>query len=219
MSKDKAIQKQTLVQKVVAAFSKMTGGKELLQEIKDFKLSLEEVTPDVKPDEKKDEVKMMEVKTKDGKVISYTSENLDVNTPVTITNADGSTETDGEYTLENGDTLTVAAGVVTAVKKAEAIIDELPVMDLPMLMAKLSAQKVEVEKAYETKLSSVVSELTKKIEVLTAQNLELTKATSTLLKFNKALIEIPVEEKEVLSLEDFDKLTPLQKRRAQKENA
>lgn len=214
------MEKQNLIQKVVAALSKMVNGAELIKEIKAFKLGLSEqeladkaaadkAAADKAEADKKAGIKMMSDKTKDGlKVISYDATKLDVNVPVVITNADGTpAETEGEFTLENGNIIKVVGGVVVEIKPADPAGNEMPIA----MKAMFAEQKAEVENKF--------TALTKEVEKLTAENKELTKITSTLLEFNKKLLEIPIEEVVNLSSEDLEKLTPLQKRRYQKENA
>lgn len=94
-----------------------------------------------------------EAKTSDGKTLKTTSDSISVGSDLLIVAADG-TETaapDGEYTLENGDMITVSQGKVTAInemelnQEEEAVIQQAAMKIVEPIIKKMQARIDELE--------------------------------------------------------------------------
>jgi hypothetical protein len=150
-------------------------------------------------------------KTQDGKTLS-TEGDFTVGAPVMEVGVDGTKApvADGSYVLEDGSTVVVTGGLITALnpKVEQAVPAPVP------MEAQLSAHKTEVEKLIDTKLSFHAELLLKKIELLEASN-------KTLVQFADAVLNTPVPDNEPakritfekeLSTEEYNKLTNNEKR-------
>lgn len=100
--------------------------------------------------EEKEEVKLQEVSTKDGKTLSTPSEKIDVNSEIYQIDEEGNQipVEDGSYELEDGTTIEVKGGIVAEIaqsseEKSEEMEDEKPEEDKP------EEEKVDEEKPEE----------------------------------------------------------------------
>ena len=90
-------------------------------------------------------VTLAQVKTKDGAMISYEGEKLDVGVAVKMVGADGvsSDITDGEYELEDGSKVTIKGGLVESIVPMTAPIVE--PLATPEMMTKLTEVQTQLE--------------------------------------------------------------------------
>ena len=90
-------------------------------------------------------VTLAQVKTKDGAMISYEGEKLDVGVAVKMVGADGisSDITDGEYELEDGSKVTVKGGLVESI--VPAVVVEVEPLATPEMMTKLTEVQTQLE--------------------------------------------------------------------------
>jgi hypothetical protein len=171
--------------------------KEEIETINKYNLSLNEAITPPAP------VQLTETKTDKG-ILSHEGE-LKEGTPVMI---EGMPAPDGDYTLEDKTVLTVVAGSITAVKKAESEVKP----EAPAEMAaQLSAHKKEVEKAFELKLASEKADLMKEIEELKNQN-------KIFFSFMDKVLKTPVDTTVVVPEKSWEDMTPLERYRYQKGN-
>lgn len=161
------------------------------------------VTLGLKPEEAKIEVDLAQVKTEDGQA-TFESDNFAVGEAVFIMTPDGNIPCpEGEFALENGNTMTVDANgtiVEVATKEEEApeeepMVEEVVAEDQPMkdqiaempMAKKVVKSKTEMEESY---FSKQMSELEAKFEArlsalemekmqLSEQNKELTERLAT----------------------------------------
>lgn len=155
----------------------------VISKIKDFiitKLSVDErvaleglnpvAAPSTMPtDEKKPsteqtpEVKMKEAKTVDGLVFAYDGE-LSIGTAIMdITSGTASPVMDGEYTMEDGNIVTIASGVVAEIASKAEEAPELPEVVAPEL--KMPDMKTQMS-AMQVSLESQISSLKKQVVLL-----------------------------------------------------
>jgi len=155
----------------------------VISKIKDFiitKLSVDErvaleglnpvAAPSTMPtDEKKPsteqtpEVKMKEAKTVDGLVFAYDGE-LTIGTAIMdITSGTASPVMDGEYTMEDGNIVTIASGVVAEIASKAEEAPELPEVVAPEL--KMPDMKTQMS-AMQVSLESQISSLKKQVVLL-----------------------------------------------------
>jgi len=148
----------------------------VISKIKDFiitKLSVDErvaleglnpvAAPSTMPtDEKKPsteqtpEVKMKEAKTVDGLVFAYDGE-LSIGTAIMdITSGTASPVMDGEYTMEDGNIVTIASGVVAEIASKAEEAPELPEVVAPELkMPDMKTQMSNMQVSLESQISSL----------------------------------------------------------------
>jgi len=155
----------------------------VISKIKDFiitKLSVDErvaleglnpvAAPSTMPtDEKKPsteqtpEVKLKEAKTVDGLVFAYDGE-LTIGTAIMdITSGTASPVMDGEYTMEDGNIVTIASGVVAEIASKAEEAPELPEVVAPEL--KMPDMKTQMS-AMQVSLESQISSLKKQVVLL-----------------------------------------------------
>jgi hypothetical protein len=149
-------------------------------------------------------------KTQDGKTLSVEGEFI-VGAPIMEVGADGTKApvADGSYILEDGSTVAVTGGLITALTpKVEQAAPPAPAQ----FEAQLSKQKTELEKYIETKLAAEKDVLIKKIEALEVSN-------KTLVQFADAVLNTPVPDltpnpvkfEKQLTDEEYNKLTNYEK--------
>ena len=133
---------------------------------------------------RQEQVALTEAKTKDGKVLTYEGELAQGVAISLVTEAGSSPAPDGEYEMEDGTKVSVAAGVVSGIEKPEMQAPEAPMPPemVQQMETKFSAQIKEVENAYEAKVTA----LNKTIAELTSD----VKFTANLLQ---KLVETPIE--------------------------
>jgi hypothetical protein len=148
----------------------------VISKIKDFiitKLSVDErvaleglnpvAAPSTMPtDEKKPsteqtpEVKMKEAKTVDGLVFAYDGELVIGTAIMDITSGTASPVMDGEYTMEDGNIVTIASGVVAEIASKAEEAPELPEVVAPELkMPDMKTQMSNMQVSLESQISSL----------------------------------------------------------------
>jgi len=155
----------------------------VISKIKDFiitKLSVDERValeglnpvaekPTMPTDEKKPsteqtpEVKMKEAKTVDGLVFAYDGELVIGTAIMDITSGTPSPVMDGEYTMEDGNIVTIASGVVAEIASKAEEAPELPEVVAPEL--KMPDMKTQMS-AMQVSLESQISSLKKQVVLL-----------------------------------------------------
>jgi len=148
----------------------------VISKIKDFiitKLSVDErvaleglnpvAAPSTMPtDEKKPsteqtpEVKMKEAKTVDGLVFAYDGELVIGTAIMDITSGTASPVMDGEYTMEDGNIVTITSGVVAEIASIKEEAPELPEVVAPELkMPDMKTQMSNMQVSLESQISSL----------------------------------------------------------------
>lgn len=158
-----------------------------------------------------------QMKTQDGAItVSIGGQAPAVNVPVMdVTSGAPTPLADGTYTLEDGSSITVAAGVITAFTPAAA-------PDMPAdFKTQFAAQKMEFETMISLKLKAVNDQIAiqKKETAEQAQTIaDLTEINKTVVSFMEQIMETPVPEpeKKKFDYEAFEKMSSLEKRRYQK---
>ena len=151
----------------------------------------------------------VELKTIDGNVVGV--DKLETGGVMTI---DGAVPADGDYTLESGEVVTIAGGVISTVSPAEMKEEEKPAEEKPTEEPK----PVEDEKL---KTEEIKKELMAGIESLfnsfkQSQEQKFAELENKLKGFGTIIsdfAETPIEQPKV---KDWDEMTPLEKRRATK---
>ena len=190
----------------------------VISKIKDFiitKLSVDErvaleglnpvAAPSTMPtDEKKPsteqtpEVKMKEAKTVDGLVFAYDGE-LTIGTAIMdITSGTASPVMDGEYTMEDGNIVTIASGVVAEIASKAEEAPELPEVVAPEL--KMPDMKTQMS-AMQVSLESQISSLKKQVVLLN--------------KVVNEILNTPIQNETKVS-KSWEELSPLEKFRLSK---
>jgi hypothetical protein len=190
----------------------------VISKIKDFiitKLSVDErvaleglnpvAAPSTMPtDEKKPsteqtpEVKMKEAKTVDGLVFAYDGE-LTIGTAIMdITSGTASPVMDGEYTMEDGNIVTIASGVVAEIASKAEEAPELPEVVAPEL--KMPDMKTQMS-AMQVSLESQISSLKKQVVLLN--------------KVVNEILNTPIQNETKVS-KNWDELSSLEKFRLTK---
>jgi len=191
----------------------------VISKIKDFiitKLSVDErvaleglnpvAAPSTMPtDEKKPsteqtpEVKMKEAKTVDGLVFAYDGE-LTIGTAIMdITSGTASPVMDGEYTMEDGNIVTIASGVVAEIASKAEEAPELP---------EVVAPELNYPKEMDTKMSAMQVSLESQISSLKKQVVLLNKVVNEILN-------TPIQN-ETKVTKNWDELSSLEKFRLTK---
>jgi len=148
----------------------------VISKIKDFiitKLSVDErvaleglnpvAAPSTMPTEEKKpsteqtpEVKMKEAKTVDGLVFAYDGELVIGTAIMDITSGTPSPVMDGEYTMEDGNIVTIASGVVAEIASKAEEAPELPEVVAPELkMPDMKTQMSNMQVSLESQISSL----------------------------------------------------------------
>ena len=191
----------------------------VISKIKDFiitKLSVDErvaleglnpvAAPSTMPtDEKKPsteqtpEVKMKEAKTVDGLVFAYDGE-LTIGTAIMdITSGTASPVMDGEYTMEDGNIVTIASGVVAEIASKAEEAPELP---------EVVESELKYPKEMDTKMSAMQVSLESQISSLKKQVVLLNKVVNEILN-------TPIQNETKVS-KNWEELSPLEKFRLTK---
>ena len=191
----------------------------VISKIKDFiitKLSVDErvaleglnpvAAPSTMPtDEKKPsteqtpEVKMKEAKTVDGLVFAYDGE-LTIGTAIMdITSGTASPVMDGEYTMEDGNIVTIASGVVAEIASKAEEAPELP---------EVVESELKYPKEMDTKMSAMQVSLESQISSLKKQVVLLNKVVNEILN-------TPIQN-ETKVTKNWDELSSLEKFRLTK---
>lgn len=190
----------------------------VISKIKDFiitKLSVDErvaleglnpvAAPSTMPtDEKKPsteqtpEVKMKEAKTVDGLVFAYDGELVIGTAIMDITSGTASPVMDGEYTMEDGNIVTIASGVVAEIASKAEEAPELPEVVAPELkMPDMKTQMSAMQVSFESEISS----LKKQVVLLN--------------KVVNEILNTPIQNETKVS-KSWEELTPLEKFRLSK---
>ena len=190
----------------------------VISKIKDFiitKLSVDErvaleglnpvAAPSTMPtDEKKPsteqtpEVKMKEAKTVDGLVFAYDGELVIGTAIMDITSGTASPVMDGEYTMEDGNIVTIASGVVAEIASKAEEAPELPEVVAPELkMPDMKTQMSAMQVSFESEISS----LKKQVVLLN--------------KVVNEILNTPIQNETKVS-KSWEELSPLEKFRLSK---
>lgn len=158
-------------------------------------------------------VTLSEVKTKDGKIISYEGELVEGTMVNVMDEATGLPipAPNGSHELEDGTIITTEEGIVKSVKKVEAPA-AVPAPSIEEMKTQLSAHKKEIESDYETKLSTQKKEFNDKLD-------ELSKIVLSQAKIIDTFINTPIETVQMesqnpkgeLSKEEYEKLSNFEK--------
>jgi flagellin-like hook-associated protein FlgL len=191
----------------------------VISKIKDFiitklsvdeRVALEGLNPVAAPaqlpvDEKKPstdqtpEVKMKEAKTVDGLVFAYDGELVIGTAIMDITSGTASPVMDGEYTMEDGNIVTITSGVVSElVSKAEEATEPVEVV----------APELNHPKEMDTKMSAMQVSLESQISSLKKQVVLLNKVVNEILN-------TPIQNETKVS-KNWEELSPLEKFRLSK---
>ena len=191
----------------------------VISKIKDFiitKLSVDErvaleglnpvAAPSTMPtDEKKPsteqtpEVKMKEAKTVDGLVFAYDGELVIGTAIMDITSGTASPVMDGEYTMEDGNIVTIASGVVAEIASKAEEAPELP---------EVVAPELNYPKEMDTKMSAMQVSLESQISSLKKQVVLLNKVVNEILN-------TPIQNETKVS-KSWEELSSLEKFRLSK---
>lgn len=190
----------------------------VISKIKDFiitKLSVDErvaleglnpvAAPSTMPtDEKKPsteqtpEVKMKEAKTVDGLVFAYDGELVIGTAIMDITSGTASPVMDGEYTMEDGNIVTIASGLVAEIASKAEEAPELPEVVAPELkMPDMKTQMSAMQVSFESEISS----LKKQVVLLN--------------KVVNEILNTPIQNETKVS-KSWEELSPLEKFRLSK---
>lgn len=191
----------------------------VISKIKDFiitklsvdeRVALEGLNPVAAPatmpvDEKKPsteqtpEVKMKEAKTVDGLVFAYDGE-LSIGTAIMdITSGTATPIMDGEYTMEDGNIVTIASGIVAEIASKAEEAPELP---------EVVAPELNYPKEMDTKMSAMQVSLESQISSLKKQVVLLNKVVNEILN-------TPIQNETKVS-KNWEELSPLEKYRLSK---
>jgi len=191
----------------------------VISKIKDFiitKLSVDERValeglnpvaekPTMPTDEKKPsteqtpEVKLKEAKTVDGLVFAYDGELVIGTAIMDITSGTASPVMDGEYTMEDGNIVTIASGVVAEIASKAEEAPELP---------EVVESELKYPKEMDTKMSAMQVSLESQISSLKKQVVLLNKVVNEILN-------TPIQNETKVS-KSWEELSPLEKFRLSK---
>ena len=191
----------------------------VISKIKDFiitKLSVDERValeglnpvaekPTMPTDEKKPsteqtpEVKLKEAKTVDGLVFAYDGELVIGTAIMDITSGTASPVMDGEYTMEDGNIVTIASGVVAEIASKAEEAPELP---------EVVESELKYPKEMDTKMSAMQVSLESQISSLKKQVVLLNKVVNE-------IINTPIQNETKVS-KSWEELSPLEKFRLSK---
>ena len=190
----------------------------VISKIKDFiitklsvdeRVALEGLNPVAAPatmptDEKKPsteqtpEVKMKEAKTVDGLVFAYDGELVIGTAIMDITSGTATPVMDGEYTMEDGNIVTIASGVVAEIASKAEEAPELPEVVAPEL--KMPDMKTQMSNM-QVSLESQISSLKKQVVLLN--------------KVVNEILNTPIQNETKVS-KSWEELSPLEKFRLSK---
>jgi len=190
----------------------------VISKIKDFiitKLSVDERValeglnpvaekPTMPTDEKKPiteqtpEVKMKEAKTVDGLVFAYDGELVIGTAIMDITSGTATPIMDGEYTMEDGNIVTITSGVVAEIASTKEEAPELPEVVAPEL--KMPDMKTQMSNM-QVSLESQISSLKKQVVLLN--------------KVVNEILNTPIQNETKVS-KSWEELSPLEKFRLTK---
>ena len=144
------------------------------------------------------EVKMKEAKTVDGLVFAYDGELVIGTAIMDITSGTASPVMDGEYTMEDGNIVTITSGVVSEIaSKAEEATEPVevvaPELKMPDMKTQMSAMQVSLE--------SQISSLKKQVVLLN--------------KVVNEILNTPIQNETKVS-KNWEELSPLEKFRLTK---
>lgn len=113
-----------------------------------------------------------EFKTKDGVSIFITDADAEGNPVATTSKAFSDANglvamANGDYVLENGNTLTIADGIVSVVKEVEVAPDPDPMAEMK---TQLSAHTKELDKTYAVKLAAIETKFTTELDKVKTTN-------------------------------------------------
>lgn len=191
----------------------------VISKIKDFiitKLSVDErvaleglnpvAAPATMPTEEKKpsteqtpEVKMKEAKTVDGLVFAYDGELVIGTAIMDITSGTATPVMDGEYTMEDGNIVTIASGIVAEIASKAEEAPELP---------EVVAPELNYPKEMDTKMSAMQVSLESQISSLNKQVVLLNKVVNEILN-------TPIQNETKVS-KSWEELSPLEKYRLSK---
>ena len=191
----------------------------VISKIKDFiitKLSVDErvaleglnpvAAPATMPTEEKKpsteqtpEVKMKEAKTVDGLVFAYDGELVIGTAIMDITSGTATPVMDGEYTMEDGNIVTIASGIVAEIASKAEEAPELP---------EVVAPELNYPKEMDTKMSAMQVSLESQISSLKKQVVLLNKVVNEILN-------TPIQNETKVS-KNWEELSPLEKYRLSK---
>lgn len=191
----------------------------VISKIKDFiitklsvdeRVALEGLNPVAAPatmpvDEKKPsteqtpEVKMKEAKTVDGLVFAYDGELVIGTAIMDITSGTATPIMDGEYTMEDGNIVTIASGIVAEIASKAEEAPELP---------EVVAPELNYPKEMDTKMSAVQVSLQSELVSLKKQVVLLNKVVNEILN-------TPIQNETKVS-KNWEELSPLEKYRLSK---
>ena len=191
----------------------------VISKIKDFiitklsvdeRVALEGLNPVAAPaqlptDEKKPsteqtpEVKLKEAKTVDGLVFAYDGELVIGTAIMDITSGTASPVMDGEYTMEDGNIVTIASGIVAEIASKAEEAPELP---------EVVAPELNYPKEMDTKMSAMQVSLESQISSLKKQVVLLNKVVNEILN-------TPIQNETKVS-KNWEELSPLEKYRLSK---
>ena len=191
----------------------------VISKIKDFiitKLSVDErvaleglnpvAAPATMPTEEKKpsteqtpEVKMKEAKTVDGLVFAYDGELVIGTAIMDITSGTATPIMDGEYTMEDGNIVTIASGVVAEIASKAEEAPELP---------EVVESELKYPKEMDTKMSAMQVSLESQISSLKKQVVLLNKVVNEILN-------TPIQNETKVS-KNWEELSPLEKFRLTK---
>lgn len=145
------------------------------------------------------EVKMKEAKTVDGLVFAYDGELVIGTAIMDITSGTATPIMDGEYTMEDGNIVTIASGVVAEIASKAEEAPELP---------EVVAPELNYPKEMDTKMSAMQVSLESQISSLKKQVVLLNKVVNEILN-------TPIQNETKVS-KNWEELSPLEKYRLSK---
>ena len=145
------------------------------------------------------EVKMKEAKTVDGLVFAYDGELVIGTAIMDITSGTASPVMDGEYTMEDGNIVTIASGIVAEIASKAEEAPELP---------EVVAPELNYPKEMDTKMSAMQVSLESQISSLNKQVVLLNKVVNEILN-------TPIQNETKVS-KNWEELSPLEKYRLSK---
>ena len=145
------------------------------------------------------EVKMKEAKTVDGLVFAYDGELVIGTAIMDITSGTATPIMDGEYTMEDGNIVTIASGIVAEIASKAEEAPELP---------EVVAPELNYPKEMDTKMSAMQVSLESQISSLKKQVVLLNKVVNEILN-------TPIQNETKVS-KNWEELSPLEKYRLSK---
>lgn len=190
----------------IGAFIKASFSAEEIQTLKDNKVKLEGELAAPAP------VKMTDVKTQDGQMLSVEGE-MAVGSMISLVDAAGiKTPAEGEFMLEDGTKVEAVAGKITAVEKVEPAGESM--ITSAKMQAQFTAFKETTKAEFDTKLSAIEAKHKAEIDELKKVTLSALNAFDKISEklFNEPVISVELGKQIV----DESKLTPAQQYRLSK---